>query len=160
MHRYFSHRAFKTPRWFQFLLACAGWGNHQEPQVEVQVRWLPGWLHPVHVGVEGGHRHAQARQAGLLVGLAQRHRGQVGVAVGVPAGLEPPAELAVQHQQRARPRGVDHQRRAGEVTLGVVPVRRVVVGRHELGDPAPVRAGVGTGLGGGREQVGRDSQVV
>lgn len=24
MHRYFSHRAFKTSRWFQFLLACAG----------------------------------------------------------------------------------------------------------------------------------------
>ena len=23
-HRYFSHRSFKTPRWFQFLLACAG----------------------------------------------------------------------------------------------------------------------------------------
>jgi stearoyl-CoA desaturase (delta-9 desaturase) len=24
LHRYFSHRSFKTPRWFQFLLACAG----------------------------------------------------------------------------------------------------------------------------------------
>src|SRR5205085_3817153 len=23
-HRYFSHRAFKTTRWVQFLLACAG----------------------------------------------------------------------------------------------------------------------------------------
>jgi stearoyl-CoA desaturase (delta-9 desaturase) len=23
-HRYFSHRSFKTPRWFQFMLACAG----------------------------------------------------------------------------------------------------------------------------------------
>lgn len=24
LHRYCSHRSFKTPRWFQFLLACAG----------------------------------------------------------------------------------------------------------------------------------------
>lgn len=24
MHRYFSHRSFKTTRWFQFVLACAG----------------------------------------------------------------------------------------------------------------------------------------
>src|SRR5436190_24150556 len=24
MHRYFSHHAFKTSRWFQFVLACAG----------------------------------------------------------------------------------------------------------------------------------------
>ncbi|HSQ54106.1 MAG TPA: fatty acid desaturase, partial [Gemmata sp.] len=24
LHRYFSHRSFKTPRWFQFVLACIG----------------------------------------------------------------------------------------------------------------------------------------
>ena len=68
----------------------------------------------------------QGRQAGFLLRLLQRHRRQVGVAIGVAAGLEPAPELAVVHQQGALAVSRDQPGAAGEMPGQALAQERVV----------------------------------
>ena len=87
------------------------------------------------VDVEHGGRHgAQARKPGLFARLAQRHRQQVGIAVGVAAGLQPLVELAVVREQHAAPWGVHDPRRSREVARRTGAQQAVGMGLHEADD--------------------------
>ena len=97
-------------------------GEHQEPQVEVIVAAVLWVTDRVGVDVDGWEQDSQAVDARLLAGLPERHRGQVGVAVGVTAHLEPAAHLGVQHHQRPGAVGADDDGRTGEVRLGAAAV--------------------------------------
>ena len=66
----------------------------------------------VDVEVERLGIDAQALDAGLLGGLPQGHGRQVGVAVGVAAGLQPALVLGVEQEEHALAGGVDDDRRA------------------------------------------------
>ena len=57
----------------------------------------------------------QAGQARLFLGFLQRHPGQVAVAVGVAAQLQPALQLAVVGQQQALAVGTDQPAAGGEV---------------------------------------------
>ena len=79
----------------------------------------------VNVAVDSRAQHAQTVDPGLLGGLGQRHRGQMALAVRVATGLQPQAELGVQHQQRPFAVVVDHQRRAGQVPGQTAPMKGI-----------------------------------
>ena len=87
------------------------------------------------------HHHRQRVDARLLLRLTEGDGRQVGVSVGVATGLEPAAELAVQHEQRPLPRRVHHERRSGEVARRVAPVRGIGVPTDERHDVVTVRDG-------------------
>ena len=72
---------------------------------------------PVPVEVEQSAFDHEIPQARFLPGLAQGRAGQVAVAVGVPARLQPAIELAVVGEQRAPAIGADQPRGSGEMAL-------------------------------------------
>ena len=126
-----------------------------------------GVVEHVDVEVDRGREHAQAGDAGLLLRLPQRHPGQVAVAVGVAARLEPAPHLGVEEQQHLAGARVDHRRRPGEVALEARAVEGVRVGVDEgedlrRGSPrgcaSPGRAADDGGSG--RGEVVRTDQLV
>ena len=85
------------------------------------------------VEVENHWFDHQVGQPRLFLGFLQRHRSQVGVAVGVPAQLQPAAQLAVVGQQHPLPGRVHQPGRTGEMTGQTAPfVDRAGVGQQGL----------------------------
>lgn len=122
-------------------------GDDEEPGVEVEVRRLGRWTDLVDVEIDGHGSHPQAAETGLLGRLPERDRRQVGVAVAVPAGLQPTLQLAVvQHDDRRSVVG-DHERRAGEMTGKTRPEEGVVVFVDEIEDGVAVAFGIGIDVG-------------
>ena len=74
----------------------ASWSLHQKPHVVVQMGIFARGIHFVDVEVQGLGPDAQTVDTGLLGGLSQRHRGQIGVTVSMPPGLQPSTELGVE----------------------------------------------------------------
>ena len=105
-------------------IGCAPAGPEHEAGVEVRVHAPPAGP-PRGCQVDQRHHHRKSGDAALLGRLPQRRAGQVGVAVDVAPGLEPPLELAVEQQQHPPTGGVDHQGGAGQVPLGAGPQQRV-----------------------------------
>ena len=59
------------------------------------------------------------REPGLLGDLAQRDLARIGLALAVPARLQPAVELAMVEQQHPRPRRVEDEAAAGQVPFGL-----------------------------------------
>ena len=94
----------------------AGRGAHEVAHVQVPGRDAERAGHRVDVDVQRLRRDLQAGDPRLLGGLAQRRGAQRGVArLAVAAELDPPADARVQGQQHVLARGVEHERRGGEV---------------------------------------------
>ncbi len=96
----------------------------------------------MHVHVDRGNHNDQALDTSLLLRFAQGHGRQVRVPVRVAAGLEPPPQLAVEHQERPLPCRIDHECRTGEVTFEVGSLGRIVVDVHEGGDVVAMGLGL------------------
>ena len=98
----------------------------------MQVRRLAGRPHLVDVEVDRGQAHARARRDPSPRCASRRATAaEVVVAVGVPAGLEPLAELAVVEHDEAAVGGVDDEGAAGEVAGGAGALEGVGVGGEE-----------------------------
>ena len=122
-----------------------GRGDHDEPQVEVHVfAERVAVVDPVEVEVDRGNQDAQAVDAGLLGRLPERHPGELGVAVGVSAGLEPTPQLGVEQDEDALARRVDDQRGSGEMSRcrGAIGQCRPV-SLQQVEDPTSVAVLVG-----------------
>lgn len=98
----------------------AGWSQHEVPNVEMEVCVFFGRIDAMDVDIDGGRNDPEPVDAGLFGRLPQRHPSQVGVSVGVAAGLEPALQLGVEHQQTHVPTRVHHKGRAGQVA-GTTP---------------------------------------
>jgi hypothetical protein len=113
----------------------------------------------VHVDVDGRHHHAQPEMPVSSLASFSGDRGQVGIAVGVPAGLEPALELAVQQQERLLGRWsttsaepVRWPDRVGALCgVGMAPTKPTTPSRWT--QPSPCR-------GGCEQQVERDVEVL
>ena len=84
------------------------------------------------VDIEDVAFDAQTRHAGFLLRLAQGHACQVGIAIGMAAGLQPAIEFAVMHQQYPFAVAADQPCRAGEVRHGVAPIEDIGVALQEI----------------------------
>ena len=113
--------------------------QHQEPDIVVLVRILGRRIHKVDVQVDGRLHHPQPSDARLLDGLPERHTGEVGITVGVPAGLEPAPQLGVEQDQDPAVRRIHDQRRARQVPGATGPVEGVGPGVQEFQDPVLLR---------------------
>ena len=97
----------------------------------------------MHVEVDGDPVDGEAVEPGLLLGLAERDGGEVSVAVGMTAGLQPLAELpVVQHDEPSVSR-IDDERRPGQVghPVGTGEGVGVLAAEHE--HPPALRLDVG-----------------
>ena len=83
----------------------------------------------MHVQVDGGLLHAQARQPRFLAGLTLGNRGQITITVGMAAGLEPTVQLHVMEDKGRRSARVNDRSGTGEMArqtrsvqcVGVLP---------------------------------------
>ena len=96
-------------------------------------------IHEVDVQVDGRLHHPQPGDARLLDGLPERHTGEVGITVGVPAGLEPAPQLGVEQDQDPAVRRIHDQRRARQVPRATGPVEGVGPGVQEFQNPVLLR---------------------
>ena len=93
-------------------------------------------------------------EPGLLTGLAERRVAARGVAgLEVASGLKPAAALPVVHEERPLAGVVDHDRRGGEVRLGLLPRERLC----QRARPSPHALEVGRLAGVGRLVRGEES---
>lgn len=118
------------------------WGDDEESHVEVEVRILLGWSHLVDVDVDGREVDPESFDTRLLLGLTQGDGGQIGVAVGMTARLEPPSEFGVEHQQDSLRPVVDHECRAREMTGPAVTEGDVVMVSDGVGDAVTIGVAV------------------
>ncbi len=75
--------------------------------------------------------HLVRVEAGFFGGLAQRHPQNIGIAVGMSAGLEPLVLLDVMHDQRLAEILTHHPGRAGNMRGQVFAIEHIGVGLHE-----------------------------
>jgi hypothetical protein len=102
----------------------------------------------VHVEDRAAERRVELADPGLLPRLAQRRvEGRGVLALDVPAGLEPAAELPVKDQEERFPAGTRHDGARGHVTCRVLPRERILGRGDETPDPIEGR---GLALVGGR----------
>ncbi len=73
----------------------------------------------VHVEQRLRRKRRERIQRRLLGDLAQRDEPRIGLALAVSSGLQPAAELAMEEQQHALPRGIEHEAAAREVPGGL-----------------------------------------
>ena len=89
------------------------------------------------VQIEDVALYGQVGQARLLLGFLQCDTGHVGVAIGVPAQLQPAVQLAVMGHEDAPAITADQPRAAGQMAfqpLADERVGRLVQQGQELGD--------------------------
>lgn len=92
--------------------------HHKKPNVQVEMLgFARAGRNRVHVEVESRFDHLQSLDAGLLGGLGQRDLGQVCLAVGMAAGLQPAIKLHMMQDERRLPCGIDDSSRAGQMTV-------------------------------------------
>ena len=86
----------------------------------------------VNVQIQGGLNNGETSYARLFCGLFQRYFGQVSLAVGVAARLQPSAQLHVMKDQRCIAAGIDNGGRSGEVTAQAGSKQGITVGSTKL----------------------------
>ena len=112
----------------------SGTGADEEARIEVQVLRLAGASRDhVNVEVDRCGVDGEVGDPALLHRLPQRDAGEVGVAVGVPAQLQPPPQLAVIGEQSPPLLMVEHQGGAGEMPRQASPAERVLGVRVDEG---------------------------
>jgi len=84
---------------------------------------IPEWWYFVDVDVKNTRLRHDAGQTDLFLHLSQSNPSQIGVAVGVPSGLEPFIQLPMVKQQDRSVFLRDNPRRCGKMSRKDVPVQ-------------------------------------
>ena len=95
-----------------------------------------GYRVPVHIE-QRARDEPQPRESAFLVRLPHGDLREIGLAIRMPAELQPSVEFSVMREQCLRPRGIHDPRRAREMARQAGAQKTILVRLHEAHDLRP-----------------------